>query len=508
MKFNKLMGTFALVLIGVIFGAVLVSNFGWVRPSSAEVQIGSDKAPVKTVNIDAVNFNNAFIEVAEKVNPSIVQIKVVTTRKMENPHKDMEFFFPFKFKDNMPQQQVGGGSGILISNEGYILTNNHVVENADDVEVTLHDKRKFDAKVIGTDPMTDLAVIKIEGDNLVVAHLGNSDDAKIGQWVMAVGNPLSFASTVTAGIISAKNRSLNIIQGKDGYSGIENFIQTDAAINPGNSGGALVDLTGSVIGINTAIATNGMQSSYIGYGFAIPMNLAKAVAEDLIENGSVRRGYIGVLLGEVTDAIAKYHGFDTPKGILFNSIMEDGAAAEADIKDGDILLEIDDREINSIGDLQSYVASQRAGDEVKLKLFRDGEEIVRKVVLKARDDEKSPSIAADKKENKSEDSSKLKVKEYEKLGMTVKNLTDEQKEKFDLKYGILVSDVKMYGNAYDQRLLKGTIILEVDKIEVAAVGDFDEIIEAKKGKSILMRVVDIDNEGNQRKRFIGLDIPE
>ena len=234
-----------------MFGALLVSGFGLVRPGFADIELGANKPPVN-LDADATSFSKAFIEVAEKVTPAIVQITVVSER--ENPHSDM-FFFPFR---DMPQEQRGSGSGIIISEDGYIITNNHVVENANRVSVGLYDKRTFTATVVGTDPLTDLAVIKIDTDKLIPAFLGDSDNLKVGQWVMAIGNPLALTSTVTAGIVSAVGRgSLGLI--RDNY-GVESFIQTDAVINPGNSGGALVDLSGAVIGVNSAIATRGTRN--------------------------------------------------------------------------------------------------------------------------------------------------------------------------------------------------------------------------------------------------------
>ena len=377
MKFKGIVGAVSLLVIGIVFGAILVSGFGLVRPGLADLNLGAKEPPVK-LDADASSFSQAFIEVADKVTPAIVQIGVVSER--ENPHKDW-FFFPFK---DMPNEQRGSGSGIIISEDGYIITNNHVVENASKVTVGLSDKRQFDATVVGTDPLTDLAVVKIEASNLPVAFLGNSDNLKVGQWVMAIGNPLSLSSTVTAGIVSAIGRGqLGLI--RDSY-GVENFIQTDAAINPGNSGGALVDLSGSVIGINSAIAAGG-SGTYIGYGFAIPVNLAKAVAQDLIVHGKVSRGYIGINIGEVDNAIAKSLGMDKPKGIIIQGIVDGGAASQADLKAGDIILEIDGREVNRPNELQSYVASLTAGTTVKLKIFRDGNTLERKVTLKARDEE-------------------------------------------------------------------------------------------------------------------------
>ncbi len=378
MKAKGIIGAASLLVIGVLFGAVLVSGFGLVRPSLADVNLGAEEPPVN-LDADASSFSQSFIEVAETVTPTIVQITVVSER--QNPHNDF-FFFPFK---DMPQEQRGSGSGIIISEDGYIITNNHVVENASKVSVGLYDKRRFDATVIGTDPLTDLAVIKIDAEKLPVAYLGDSDNLKVGQWVMAIGNPLSLSSTVTAGIVSAIGRGqLGLI--RDSY-GVENFIQTDAAINPGNSGGALVDLSGSVIGVNSAIAAGG-GGTYIGYGFAIPINLAKAVAKDLIAHGKVSRGYIGVNIGEVDNAIAKSLGMDKPRGIIIQGIVEGGAASESDLKAGDVILKIDGREVNRPNELQSFVAAKTAGTIVTLTLFRDGEEIDRESNFKRKEIQK------------------------------------------------------------------------------------------------------------------------
>lgn len=417
------LGALSLIVVGVVFGVVLVSSFGWVKPSMADVKIGSEKPPVEKIDLDAKAFNDAFVNVAETVTPSIVQIRVVSTVKTNLPD---EFKFFFKFHDDVPREQLGGGSGVIISKDGYILTNNHVVENASQITVGLLDKREFDAKVVGTDPLTDLAVIKIDANDLPDAYLGDSDNLRIGQWVMAIGNPLSLASTVTAGIISAKGRNLNLIN--DSY-GVEDFIQTDAAINPGNSGGALVDLSGAVIGINSAIATNGMTQSYIGYGFAIPISLAKSVAKDLIENGKVSRGYIGVQIEEVSASTAKAVGLDKPKGVIIQRVVEDGAASEVDIKAGDIILDVDGREVNQPNELQGYIASKRAHDKVKVLLYRDGKEITRTVTLKPREDEET--VADNPHNMKKDNDTDLDVKEYDfdNLGMTVRNMTGSELEK-------------------------------------------------------------------------------
>ncbi len=503
MKTRNIFGTISLLAIGLVFGAILVSSAGLINQSNADpIKIGSDSSPVG--NLAIMDFNNAFIQVAEKVTPSIVSITVVSTVK-EDPHKEM-FNFPFNlpdFKDQMPKNRQGGGSGVIISEDGYIVTNNHVVENAVKVKVNLFDKRELEAKIIGRDPLTDLAVIKIDAENLPAAYFGDSDKLKVGSWVMAIGNPLSYlTSTVTAGIVSATGRNINII--RDNY-GVENFIQTDAAINPGNSGGALVDLTGAVVGINSAIATNGFSASYIGYGFAIPINMAKSVAQDLIENGEVSRGYIGVSIMEVDAATAKAVGLEKPMGIIIQNVVEDGSAANKDIVAGDIILEIDGKEVNEPNQLQSYVATKRAGTEVNLTIFRDGKKIKRSVVLKAKDNitSKSTELAGSTKEKK-KDSDELKEVSFDALGLTIADMSDSMYKKYKVKNGVYVKEVKNFSLSADQRLFNGLVILEIDKKPIKSVSNFKDNIDSKEGEAVLLKVQDV--EGNTR--FVGLEIPK
>ena len=499
MNKKNIFGTISLIAVGVVFGVMLVTSFGWVRPSIADVKIGQDSEPVTNFSQDAVSFNNAFINTAEKVKPSMVEIAVVATREI--PHNGLQFKFPFPFNDNKSFESQGEGSGVIISKDGYILTNNHVVKDAKAVTVGLVDKRKFEETVCGTDPLTDLAVIKIDAENLTPAFLGNSDEEKVGQWVMAIGNPLSLSSTVTAGIVSAKGRNLRLIQ--DSY-GVEDFIQTDAVINPGNSGGALVGLNGALIGINTAIATDGMTSRYIGYGFAIPINLAKAVSKDLIAFGKVNRGYIGVQIEGVDASTAKAVGLDRPHGVLVQSIVKDGAAESADIKAGDIILKIDDKDIDQPNELQAYVASKSAGTEVKLTLFRDGSKIESYVTLKARDNGKSiePVVNNESKDNGID--REMEQKEYDDLGLTVKNMKSSELREFNIEHGVMIVKVKRFSKAFNQSLVEGTVITEVNKKPIDSVSEFDDAIDSNRGNSVLIRYV--GKEGFSR--FVGLDIPE
>ncbi|PID59286.1 MAG: trypsin [Ignavibacteriae bacterium] len=501
MKTRNIFGTISLIIIGIVFGAILVSSADLIKESKAkEIQVGSDKSPVE--NISLTDFNNAFTAVAEKVTPSIVSI-TVTSKIKQNFKRGFEFDLPFFFRERMPDKRQGGGSGVIINKDGYILTNNHVVENAIEVTVTLFDKRELEAEVVGTDPRTDLAVIKVEAENLPAAYLGDSDNLKVGSWVMAIGNPLGYlTSTVTAGIVSAIGRNINIIQ--EQY-GIEDFIQTDAAINPGNSGGALVDLNGAVIGINSAIATNGFSSSYIGYGFAIPINLAKAVAEDLIENGKVSRGYIGVSIGAIDAATAKAIGLDKPKGIMIQNIVPDGAASKKDIKAGDVILEIDGKELMKPNELQSYIARKRAGDEVELIIYRDGKQIKRSVELKGIETDSEEVVKENKtKAKEKKDKDKVVEVKFDNLGLTVMNLSSEMAKAYKVESGIFIKDVKSFSKAAHQRLFSGLVILEVDKKTINSVSEFEDIVKDKAGDAILLKVQDKKGQTS----FVGLEIPK
>jgi serine protease Do len=288
---------------------------------------------------------------------------------------------------------------------------------------------------------------------------------------------------------------------KDSY-GVENFIQTDAAINPGNSGGALVDLSGAVIGINTAIASR--TGTYVGYGFAIPVNLVKSVAKDLIDHGKVSRGYIGVQIREVDAALAKSIGLDKPKGVIVEKIVDGGAASKADVKRGDVILKVDNVEVSQPNELQSYVAGKSAGSDVTLLLFRDGKEFERKVTLKPRDESNSDIAESSSNEDgESTDNSKATVT-FEKLGLTVKNLTEKEKEQLKVSNGVLIAKTTLYGKAQQEGLADGLIITRADKKKIESVGQLEKIFQAKKGSAILLEVS--DSQGNAR--FVGIEIPE
>ena len=498
-----------LVAVGIIVGAILVSSVGsgvdlGFAIGSDDVKLGGE-APIAVQNQAVKALSDNFAAVSKAVSPSVVAIKTTTTGK-ERPNRMPRDFWHFFGPDlqnpnQEPEPSQGFGSGVIVSADGYIATNNHVVEGAADggIEVILNDKVYYKAKLIGTDPSTDLAVIKVEGKGLVPAALGNSENIQVGEWVVAIGNPLGLTSTVTAGIISAIGRNINIIQ--DAY-GIESFIQTDAAINPGNSGGALVNMNGEVIGINTAIATT--NARYQGYGFAVPVNSLKTVAADIIKYGEVRRGYIGVTIGAVDQTMADALGLKEVKGIIVQELVADGAAKAAGIKEGDVILTVDGREVNKQNELQSYIATRHPGDEVTLKIFRDGKTFEKKVTLKPR--KQNVEIARNEEDKPSESektSDSPQAVKFDNLGFGVRVTTSAEAKALNIEKGVIVSDVKPYGEAANRAIRKDDIILEADRKPVNAPADLKRIVESRKsGESILLRL-----KRDNTTAFVALQIP-
>jgi serine protease Do len=503
MQKRPILTALALITVGLILGVVLVSNLTTgVGPgfalTGADVTLGGP-VPVQSVPGTVQALSDNFAAVSKAVTPSVVGITVRTEARARQMPRD---FFHFFGPDAEPQPSQGFGSGVILTADGYIATNNHVVEGAaeDGIEVELFDKERHQAKLIGADPSTDLAVIKIDVNGLPVAALGNSDEVQVGEWVLAVGNPLGLTSTVTAGIVSAIGRNIRII---DDRYGIENFIQTDAAINPGNSGGSLVNMKGEVIGINTAIATTNQR--YQGYGFAVPVNLLKTVAADLIKYGEVRRGYIGVSISEVDPTLADAVKLDEARGVFVQSLVEGGAAEVAGVRPGDIILTIDGKEVNAPNELQSYVATRHPGDDVTLVLWRDGKEITKKVTLKPRD-ESSQSIAeAPRSEDtEGEQADRLGPVEFAKLGMSVRALSGEEKQELNLEQGVLVTEVKPYSEAFNRNLRRGMVILEADRKPVSSPSALQKIVEGvSPGESILFKV-----QAQEQTIFLAVRVPE
>ncbi|MBE0645267.1 MAG: trypsin-like peptidase domain-containing protein [Bacteroidetes bacterium] len=478
-----------LVSVGILSGAVLVSSFTGAG-LFADSRISFNTEAPFTPSASVAELNKTFSDVAGRVNPQVVFIMVKAEAKQadENPH--WFFNIPQPEGDNIQQ---GSGSGIILTADGYILTNRHVVENAieDGIKVTLFDNREFDARVVGEDEYTDIAVIKIDANDLSAAALGNSDNVKVGEWVMAVGNPLGFTSTVTAGIVSAISRNIGIMRDRQGL-GIENFIQTDAAVNPGNSGGALVNLEGEVIGVNTAIA-GGRSGTYVGYSFAVPINLAKAVAQSLIKDGKYERGYIGIRISDIDAKKAEALGMDVFKGVFVESLVDDGAGKAAGVKEGDAIVSVDGKPVEGSNQLQARVGMKHPGETVELKIWRDGKYLTKTVTLKGQNNEDELADAGKDKtiEDKPVDVSKPVT--FDKAGFSVKPLTSDAKEAFDIDEGVLVDNVKRNSPAEEARLQKNIVIFEAirkgQRVSINSVSDFKKFAKSlNNGESVLLRV--------------------
>lgn len=422
------------------------------------------------------NPNTIFIGAAERILPAVVTIRSeISINKIPKDENHNFFWERDDEEGDQPDYfRRGNGSGIIISPDGYILTNYHVIERATSFAIVLFDKREFEGQFIGGDPNTDVALLKINGKNFQTAYIGNSDSVRIGEWVMAVGSPLTFTSTITAGIVSALGRNIRII---DTQYSIENFIQTDAVINPGNSGGALVNLNGEVIGINTAIATR--TGLYQGYGFAIPINFAIKIVNDILQFGEVRRGLLGVSISNVDNRVAKGVGLPQPTGVLVQGIQAGQAAEKAGLQAGDVILSVNSETVNSVNDLQVKIASKPPGETVLLKVWRNKRELNIRVKLGQAPVDRSTSWSGENNRQKS----------YKNLGMEIRNLNRNERNRLDLEGGVLVSDVKMGSPAHKGFVFPGYIITKIDNREIKDKEDFEKILkEYDKGDVIKLTV--------------------
>ena len=394
---------------------------------------------------------------SENTINSVVHVttKVVQTTFQRDPFQEF-FYGPGAGGREFKQYGSGAGSGVIVSSEGYIVTNNHVIDNASEIEVILNDNSKYSAKVVGADPATDIAVLKIEGSGFQPIPLGNSDDLKIGEWVLAVGNPFNLTSTVTAGIVSAKARNINLLSERSGKDivPIESFIQTDAAVNPGNSGGALVNTRGELVGINTAIASQ--TGSYSGYSFAVPVNLVQKVMRDLIDYGIVQRGYLGVQISDISQEVKEKNKLPNLKGVFVAKVVEDGSADKAGMKDGDVILKIGNKEVNSVASLQEEIGKRRPGDKVSITIRKkDGDEVIKELVLRNKEGETSLV-------------SKEEIKKNVALGATFSELSDKEKKELNVSYGVKIKTLAA-GKLKSLGLTEGTIITKVNNEPVENV---------------------------------------
>ncbi len=429
--------------------------------------------------------NMDFTVAAEGTVNSVVHILTETTAKMSS---DEEAFYEFFYGKRRPQRaQRGTGSGVIISDDGYIVTNNHVVAGADKVNVTLNDNKQYEATVVGTDPSTDLAVIKIEEEGLTGIELGNSDDVKIGEWVLAVGNPFNLTSTVTAGIVSAKSRSINIMQQNSAKNlfPIESFIQTDAAVNPGNSGGALVNTAGELVGINTAIASK--TGSYSGYSFAVPVNLMKKVTADLIKYGVVQRAFIGVSIQEMNQDLANELSVSNTEGVYVNGLSDGGAAKDAGIEVGDVIIKIEDKEVKSVASLQEQVGNHQPGDKINVGLYRSGNYKIIPVTLKNLDG--TTDVVSKPKE----------LEKNELLGAKLVIPSKKELSSLGIDNGVKVESLSK-GKLRNIGIEKGFIITKVDKTKISSEKELEKILNKNKGEGVLIEGI----YPNGMKAFYGV----
>ena len=435
-------------------------------------------------------FSTAFADVAEKAKPAVVTIitdKVVSLNQFD----DFGFFF---FQPDMPRQREfktnALGSGVIIdAKKGYILTNNHVVDDMDGIKVKLIDKREFDATIIGKDPKTDIAVLQIDAEDLIEIKLGNSDDVRVGEWVMAVGSPFSenLSHTVTTGIVSALGRS-NIMNSQS----YEDFIQTDAAINPGNSGGALLNMDGELVGINTAIATGGYERSNRGVGFAIPSNMADRIMTDLIARGYVTRAWLGVYIQELDSETAEALEMESRNGALITDVVEDSPAEKAGIQEGDVIVQFNGKSISDPSNLKNVVSLTAPESSNKVKIFRNGSPKTINVVLKELPD--SPGKLAVKNSGNKDI-----------FGLKLKKVNRSLKEKYDIEDSgdfLVVIGVDQNGEGYDKGIREGDIIKNVGTKRVTSVKEFNRLVEKSRKKGTVLILV---KKPNGVSRFFTLN---
>ena len=451
---------FGLGLLGGMLplGAYLMLSSSPFTNLSDQVIDGNRLANVRAVSLDGSGvLATNFVDASESSINSVVHVttKVVQTSFQRDLFQEF-FYGPGAGGKEFKQYGSGSGSGVIVSSEGYIVTNNHVIENASEIEVILNDNSKYSAKLVGADPSTDIAVLKIEGSGFLPIPLGNSDDLHIGEWVLAVGNPFNLTSTVTAGIVSAKARNINLLSDRTQQNivPIESFIQTDAAVNPGNSGGALVNTKGELVGINTAIASQ--TGSYSGYSFAVPVNLVQKVMRDLIDYGIVQRGYLGVQIADINQELKESNKLPNTKGVFVSKVTEDGSAQNAGMKDGDVILKIGSREVNSVAELQEEIGKRRPGDKVILTIrTKNGDEEIKELVLR-------------NKEGETKLVSKEEISKNYALGATFVDLTSKEKKELNVTYGVKITSLTS-GKLKSIGLQEGMVITKVNNEPVETV---------------------------------------
>ena len=409
--------------------------------------------------VDAME-NTDFTVAAEKTLNSVVHVKNTSFKTVRDPYKE---YYYGQGSGSRQYSQVGTGSGVIISSDGYIITNNHVIKGASEIEVTLNNKKVLNAKLIGTDPTNDIALLKVDSDELPYIPFGNSDGVRVGEWVLAVGNPYNLTATVTAGIVSAKARDL------DGNKGVDSFIQTDAAVNPGNSGGALVNTRGELIGINTAISSQ--TGSFVGYSFAVPSNIAKKVIEDLMEFGNVQTAILGVRGGELNGKRANSLEIENTEGFYISEVTENSGAKKAGLKANDIIIKLNDVKISTYADLTGFIRTKRPNDAISVTFLRDGELMKVTVIL-----------------------TKNEVSTISNLGLALKNLDSKELKKLDISNGVKITEITNKELVY-YGVKEGFVIIAINNEKVYTVDDVTNLITNKsKGKVLRIEMINLNGE--------------
>ncbi|MCB0834137.1 MAG: DegQ family serine endoprotease [Bacteroidetes bacterium] len=488
-KSSRLVVGFMLIIIGLLAGVLLTANLNLTHSGRASSD-SEARTRLEEKMESMSDFSDGFAAVAEYVTPSVVTVETEKTVQMANsPFGDQDPFGDFFGQDdffrrffgtprNQPRQEQklsGLGSGVIVSADGYILTNNHVIDNTDKISITLSNGKVYEGKLIGTDSRTDIAVVKIDEKGLPAIKISNSDQIKVGQWAIAVGNPFqkALSHTVTAGIISGVSRS------SVGLDTDVDFLQTDAAINPGNSGGALVNLKGELLGINTAILSR--SGGYQGIGFAIPSNTAKNIMDQLIKSGKVIRGYVGVSMQDVNDQMAKALGLKENRGAVIAQVMEGSPADRANLKAGDVIIKVNDKEVTNGAEIRKQIISKAPGEKVKITVVRDGKPQTVEVTL--------GEVPAEPVAVKKDESLK---KSSERLGMEVSGLSRDLATRYGINpklTGVVITSIDQNGPSFAAGLREGDLIQRVGRKDIASVKEFsEEMANVAKGETVLFLI--------------------
>jgi len=462
MNTKKIFSVFSIAVISALVSVIAYSYF--VKPEPRIIEVPGEQTPAAryaSLPAEPAGEYPDFTQAAENSVHAVVHVKTVSTQTQSYSGSPLFDFF-FGPGNPMPRQQqpvMGSGSGVIITTDGYIVTNNHVIDNATNIEVTLNDNRTYKAVIVGTDPSTDISLLKIDAEDLPYMRYGNSDNLKIGEWVLAVGNPFNLTSTVTAGIVSAKSRSINILANERGTLGIESFIQTDAAVNPGNSGGALVNTKGELIGINTAIASQ--TGSYSGYSFAVPVSIVSKVVADLMEFGKVQRGILGINIRNVDSQLSEELDLSVSQGVYVANVIEASGAEEAGIEKGDVIVSVNNEEVKKVSELQEKISRFRPGDKVNVTALRNGKKKDFSVTLR--------NIYGSTDVVKADKSLSI-------LGATFEEVSNEDKARLRISNGIKVSKLEN-GKLREAGIQEGYIITKANRVPIDSTEDLRKVVE-------------------------------